>query len=109
MRPETRRARREIRFTTINAADLRVPRSALTGHAHRSSHFASWLGIVVRWEPAPFNNGIVGIALATLGILAGWFFHSAARDSHAVLCKTRSEINTRLDAYERSKLPTLAT
>jgi hypothetical protein len=61
------------------------------------------LAIVLRWEPAPFNNCLARIALALLGIASGCFFYSAAKDSHGVLCKTRMEINTRLDARETSE------
>jgi hypothetical protein len=67
--------------------------------------FLIGLAIVLRWEPPPFDNLVTRIVLAVMGALSGWFFYFAAKDSHGVLCKTRLEINMRLDAREASKLP----
>jgi len=56
------------------------------------------LAAVLSWEPPPFNSYLARIPLLALGLAFTWFFYISARASHEVLCKTRREVNKRLDA-----------
>jgi hypothetical protein len=55
------------------------------------------LALVLAWEPAPLNSYLVRVPLLALGLAFTWFFYVSARSSHEVLCKTRREVNKRLD------------